>query len=360
MAKEAEDDSDKKTFGPSIETYGEDGLAENLIGLTMEMKFLSCEEACRGVVKSCLHDSNDQDEQVFQVIWTCGDDPEEYSSELCPDDIIGWHIFTHNKEPPTWFDERRGTESTQLFRSSSSPPSSPFKLVNFRLPCEGETYFPLMKDDVDERWCSTVHRLNDPDVPPTSYGGNLKSYPLSLLLTIIVMCKEVDPSTILPLVIAEGNEIFKLTDQFTRHLSGRSEMREELVALYQLVQMVIYKAEQANDDDNWKIAYENAQALILTLSEKFESVHHGWKMVDLPESIIEVCAKIVLIVGSVLLRPPSLACKAICERDKAFLGEHLMAGTFVDEISDNEDFDEEHPVASAVWKHLREKYEQTE
>jgi hypothetical protein len=361
MAMEAEDyDSDEEIFGPSIDRYGEDGLAENLIGLTMEMNFVSCEEACRGVVKSCIKDSGCGDDQIFQVIWTCGDDPTEYSSKLCPDDIIGWHIFTHNQEYPTWFDERRGTESSQLFRSSSSPPSSSFKLINFRLPAdEVEEYFPFMKDDPDERWWATLNRLTDPDVPPTYFGGNLKSYPLSLLLTIIVIFKEsMDPSTILPLVIAKGNVIFKLTDQFTRSLSGKPGMRAELAALHKLVQRVAAKVKQVKDDDSWKTAYEHVQALILTLSENFESAHGGWNMVNLPESIFEVCAKIVLTVGGVLLHPPSLACKAICERDKAFLGEHLMAGTFVSLISDEENFDEDHPVASGVWKQLQAEYEE--
>ena len=84
-------------FGPSIDRYGESGLSESLIGLTMEMNFVSCEETCRGVVKSCLQDSRNSDEQAFQGIWTCGDDPEEHSSELYRDDILPWYFFTHNQ-----------------------------------------------------------------------------------------------------------------------------------------------------------------------------------------------------------------------------------------------------------------------
>ena len=99
--------------------------------------------------------------------------------------------------------------------------------------------------------------------------------------------------------------------------------------------------------------------MILTLSEKFENAHSDWTTIDSPEPILEVCAKIVLIVGSVLLHPPSQACKVICERDKAFLGEYLLTGTFVSAISNDEDyFEEDHPVASGIWKELQEKYEQ--
>jgi hypothetical protein len=353
-----DDSSDKETFGPSIERYGDDGLAENLIGLTMEMKFISCEEACRGVVKSVLQDASCQDDQVFEVIWTCGQDPTEYSSKMSPDDIIGWHFFTHIQEPPTWFDERRGTKCTQLFRSSSSSSSST-KLINFKFPAEAEEYFPFVKDDANKRWPITIFRLNDPLIPPTYFGGKTKSYPLSLLLTIIVICKDYDPSTILPIVIAsEGNEIFKLTDQFTRYLSGRKERWEELAALNSVAKLAAAKVHRVESDDDWKIAYENVQALVLTLSENFESTYHDWKLGGTDESIFDVCAKIVLLVGVTFLQPPSQACQDICDRDKAFLGEHVMAGSFVNMINNDEDFDKGCPVESEIWKALKEEYEQ--
>jgi hypothetical protein len=345
-------------FGPSIDRYGDaGGLSESLIGLTMEMKFVSCEETCRGVVKSCKRDSNSSDDQVFQVIWKCGDDPEEYSSELYSDAIIAWHFFTHNQEPPDWFDTKLSTilSTHQIFQLSLSASSS--KLVNFHLPCEAGTYFPSAKDDVDERWWATISRLNDPDVPPSYFGGKLKSYPLSLLLTIIAISKDVDPSTILPLVIAPDNKVFKLTDQFTRSLSGSD--RSELVAVNKLVQLVADKAAQVEDDDDWNIAYEYVQALILTLSQNFERAHSSWTTLNSSEPILKVCAQIVIIVDAVLLHPPSQACKVICERDKAFLGEYLMSGTFVSPIGDHEDdFEEDHPVASGIWKKLQEEYEQ--
>jgi hypothetical protein len=332
-------------FGPSIDRHGDYNLSESLFGLTIEMKFVFCEETCRGVVKSCSQD-------LFQVIWTCGDDPEEYTSELDSDDILAWHFFTHNQEPPTWFDATPGTMSTQFFRPSLSSSS---KLVNFRLPLTES--FPSAMDDADERWWATITRLNDPDVPPSYFGGNLKSYPLSLLLTMIVIAKGIDPSTIVPLVIASGSKIFKLTDKFTRSLTGSG--RSELAAVNKLVQLVAVKVKQVEDDNDWNIAYENVQALILTLSENFESAHTTWTTLNSAEPILEVCAKIVLIVGTVLLHPPSQACKVICERDKEFLGEYLMTGTFVSPMSNHEDcFEEDHPVASRVWKELQEKYQQ--
>jgi hypothetical protein len=343
-------------FGPSIERYGDSGISDCLIGLTMEMKFVSCEETCRGVVKSCKQDSNSGDDQLFQVMWTCGDDPEEYSSELYSDAIIAWHFFTHNQEPPTWFDARLSTMSThQIFQFSLSPSS---KLVNFHLPCQAEQFFPSVKDDADGRWLATTNRLNDPDVPPSYFGGKLKSYPLSLLLTVIAITKDDNPSTILPFVIDPDNKVFKLTDQFTRSLSGSE--RSELAAVNKLLQLVAVKAEQVKDDDDWNIAYEHVQALILTLSRNFESAHSSWTILNSSEPILKACAKIVVIVGGVLLlHPPSPACKVICERDKAFLGEYLMTGSFVSPIGDHEDdFEEDHPVASGILKILQEEYEQ--
>jgi hypothetical protein len=54
-----------------------------------------------------------------------------------------------------------------------------------------------------------------------------------------LISKEEDLSTILPLVIApQDNEIFKLTDQFTRFISGRPEKGQGLAALHELVQLV--------------------------------------------------------------------------------------------------------------------------
>ena len=195
----------------------------------------------------------------------------------------------------------------------------------------------------------TFWRLNDPDAAPMIAPG-IKSYPTPLVLTMMMLVKDGDGSTKLPIIVTEENkEVFELADVFARKLSGTQG--KQLQQLAKLVKEVSNAVSANNNSNNWRSAYNQVQALILTMSNKFEGEKDGWIYTYDPERLCVVTACIVKVVGSVLLHPPSEEAKAAVQKDMDFLRGHLKEGSFV-QIIDGDDFEEEHSEAFQIWKEL--------
>lgn len=109
----------------------------------------------------------------------------------------------------------------------------------------------------------------------------------------------------------------------------------------------------ATTDESWGRAYVQVEALLLTLSHKFEEVHSNWQMADDPERISSVCASVVLAVAAVLLHPPSAATEARIKSDFTHLTKHMKAGTFV-AACEVDSFAAEFPDAARAWSLLCE------
>jgi len=206
----------------------------------------------------------------------------------------------------------------------------------------------------EDRWQTTLHCLNDP-VCACEYDP----FGTELLLTMIRIAKEQDPSTKLPIIVTTKDQeaVLKLADQYARRMSRSSGgARGELKALREIVGKLVTasrkpKRDNSSDDKAWKQAYQQCEAIILVLSTTYEHDYDNWCMTCRPEQEGQVCADLVTALGVVLLHPPSDATKQLIANNRSFLAEHLQAGNFVTFL-DEEDWMEEHPEARKVWNEL--------
>ena len=124
----------------------------------------------------------------------------------------------------------------------------------------------------------TLSRLNDPDAPPEAYGGTpLQPYPRSLLLMMRCVSWEwYGADTIkLPVVFVPGDErVYAQHDVLYRRVTGKGDKyNRETEAVDSIAHELMAHAralETANNEDDWRTAYEYAIAFILCMSEDFE------------------------------------------------------------------------------------------
>lgn len=222
-------------------------------------------------------------------------------------------------------------------------------MVDFALPLSAEEMgMALVDSNNEDRWYVTLARLNDPDAAKFIAPG-IKGFPTPLVLTLIMVVHDYDPSTKLPTIVTEENrEIFELADGFARKLTNTRTEKGQVAALEKLIHSVAYKAK---DKDDWHSAYRHAYALILTLSENFEETHDRWTYFDEQERLSKAIEKFITCLGSILLNPPTEATKTIVTKEMSVLRGHLEAGSFVSFV-DDEIFIEECPDAFSIWKDL--------
>jgi hypothetical protein len=323
---------------------------ESLIGLELCLDFGVLGE-CTGKVTSSAGD------KMLRVAWTCAPNHDEtFESELPADAVIAWYFRGRAAPIPSWAVDAAEPRAVgcPLFNASAGT-----KLVNFALPLDANEYFPWVDDERNNRWWATLCRLNDPPAAE-AYAPGMASYPLPLLLTIILVTKEEfgDPDVQLPTVVVEGKaEVYALADSFARRLSGSSERRMgygELKALEKLIGTVaatVPPASATSDDERWRRAYTNVEALVLTLSEQFEEVDDNWQYADDPERVESVCASVILTIGAVLLHAPSVATRRELSDNWAEISRHMKAGSFVSGIRDD-DFKTKFPDACRAWELL--------
>jgi hypothetical protein len=228
------------------------------------------------------------------------------------------------------------------------------ELVNFDFPAEATDLFPSIQND--DRMYITLQRLNDPRCAAFFCRGE-KGYPLPLLLTIVLLKKEETNSGQVPTVkYKEKFAVYDLADKLTRRLTN-AEQRDcmghgygQLGALEKMATELKATVKLPVTAESWLCSYLYAEALMLTLSDKFESTHSDWGMADDPPRIHKVCAKIMLTFSSILLNPgpPSVVAPRLL-KDAAHFLLHLKAGTFVQE---HEEFTEAFPMAVDAWKKL--------
>lgn len=223
-------------------------------------------------------------------------------------------------------------------------------MTNFHVPCAAEECgFPWVRDDSDGRWWTTIACLNDPACAFQYDPSRTRAYPLPLLLTIIVVSREFDPSTKLPLVkTQEKQRVYKMADDFARRLAEPGGSHGALAALESLVRGLRCHAE---DSSNWNHAYAYCEALILTLSRDFEKDYDNWAYNSDPETMHQVLADLVEAMNKILVNPPIEKTKAILAADWSYLLPHIMAGNFV-QFVEEEGFTEEFPNAAKKWEEL--------
>jgi len=168
----------------------------------------------------------------------------------------------------------------------------------------------------EDRWQTTLHCLNDP-VCACEYDP----FGTELLLTMIRIAKEQDPSTKLPIIVTTKDQeaVLKLADQYARRMSrSGGGGRGELTALQEIVgKLVTANRKRDNKNDKaWKQAYQQCEAIILLLSTDYEHDYDNWCMTCRPEQEGQVCAD-------------SDATKQRIANNRSVLAEHLQAGNFV-------------------------------
>ena len=265
-----------------LKLWAETDDNHSLIGLPLRLCFGALGE-CHGTVTSCKGD-------MYAVTWTCGPRHDEQfrSDSISLEGVLGWHLRTHAAPPaptdedegdywPRWDDHKKRGKHCPLL----DVPTSDAKLVDFELPMDARAFFAGVDTDRDSRWWATLARLNDP-AAAHMYAPAIVSYPLPWLLTIILVTKEEmgDPSVKLPtLVVAGKDEVYDLADQFARRLSGSSSSHMgygELAELERIVRAVaatVPVAGRRASDASWHRAYMNVEALLLTLSHRFEQAN---------------------------------------------------------------------------------------
>ena len=261
-----------------LKTWAETHDNHSLVGLPLHLCFGALGQ-CHGAVSAC-------NEDMYAATWTCGPRHDEVftSKNLSVEGVLGWHLRAHPAPPapdestaedwPDWDNYRIRGKNCPLL----DVPTDGAQLVDFELPIDGHEFFSGVDTDHDQRWWVTIARLNDP-LAANMYAPHIVSYPLSWLLTIIIITKEEmgDPSVKLPTLVAPGKqEVYDLAGRFARRLCGSSGAQMgygELATLEDIVQSVAATVPDAGNkatDANWLRAYMHIEALLLTLSHRFK------------------------------------------------------------------------------------------
>jgi len=86
-----------------------------------------------------------------------------------------------------------------------------------------------------------------------------------------------------------------------------------------------------SDLNEWKEAYLKMQAMMLTLSEKFERSRWNFDMVSDPMMLDEVCVRILEGFTRIMTNVPAGA-RDILDKDKEFNKRHIHAGHFMNYV----------------------------
>ena len=378
-------------YGPSIERYGDSGLGESLIGLTIEFTFhCAGGSSCTGTVTD-FTDEKGHNDLVFDVSWTCGSDSGglyggnnnnnengknqnnsklfikggSFPSKLHSDEVCKWHIWAQQKESHEiwgglWVKEY-GTLNKKIVDLFDAT-----KLVDFHSPDkqwgEPAPLFAFYDDDEDGRYV-TLSRLNDPDAPSEAYGGTLQSYPLSFLLMMICVSWERygDDTIKLPVVFLPRDErVYAQHDILCRRVTGKGgKYNGETEAVDGVAhELMEHAVALKTAKEDWRTAYEFALAFILCMSEDFEEgcVHSWTTYGDDIHAKLAICARIIHALGVILLEqcPAEDATVAISKRDRGWIEQHLPKTNFMKFISNfKEDFDhDKYPTGRKFWEQM--------
>lgn len=266
---------------------------------------------CRGVVQQLENDR-------IEIVWVCGPD---FNGERFPLEVDIDYGADLTGDCPSFFDESVDETVKKFMKEVSSAPEGT-KMVNWNEVEEAlEEILGEGKYDED-RWRVTMNRLNDPDCAEL-YPGNF--YPTPFALLCLVLAKQFDPSTTLPTIINEENEeLYSLADKYTRALSGSRHHRTgygQLIALERIVAKLRRHGNEdiRNDIGVWREAYLHTQALMLALSDAFESSMWDYDMIDDPERLDKLCLLIVNCFTQVMaLENVPDAARQQLEKDKEF------------------------------------------
>ena len=328
---------------------GLSGFEESLYGLQIDLD-LGTFGKCRGVVQQSEKEGDD-----LVILWACGPnfDGERFKTSFDVGDggeLILALYYNDRTDVPSWFDE--GLDQTvKDFMKELASASDGTKLANWKEPYS--LVDVVGEDNFDERrWRTTTNRLNDPQAA-ACYPG--KYFPLPYALLGFMLAKHIDPSTSLPTLITKDNEaLYSLADKYTRELSRKTSPRGQLAYVDSFMSKLAgeYRSDAIQSDlDVWKGAYLKLQAMMLTLSEKFERCPWNFDMVDDPVLLDEVCVRILEGFTRIMTNIPPAGAREILDRDKDFNKRHIHAGHFMNHVKYG-DFEDNADCNAAALKAL--------
>ena len=345
-----DDPSYRIQCGPSLDLYGDMGYLESLVGLGIQLDFGKSIGSSVGTAHAVKKDNHY--EKLLSVKWICDGDTTTYESVLSVDDFLQWYFHDHTTPPnqrPNWLDEKEFDLEKSPFLVS---PSSIESLANWEFPLSAEEsgMFEWAKGPHDDqRWWTTIACLNDPANRKRYDPTGKVAYPASLLLTMCLIIKEChDPSTKLPMIVTkESKAVLQFADQYSaaiRESGGGGHGYNELHNLSSIVNSILKDAKRMWSQQT----YQKTQALILTLSDEYESgsLNDDYRYCDDLELMGTTFSNILQLFKIILLDEKH----PIDASDREFLKPHLEAGPYEEPIEDDNE-------AEAIWGELSEAWE---
>mmetsp|Transcript_3563 Transcript_3563/g.9114 ORF Transcript_3563/g.9114 Transcript_3563/m.9114 type:complete len:414 (+) Transcript_3563:137-1378(+) len=320
-------------IGPNIELFGDNGEPESLFGLQIDVN-LGLLGTVRGIVKKC---------DDLEVEWRCGPDHQRSTSFVTKHDdsdtINQWYF--QGKNVPSWFggEERSSAKAAFDFVRSLADAPDHVKLVDWKHPYDVEH---MVKGYDEVRWYATMNRLNDPRMAH-HYGRKEDAVPTPIVLLVIAMCG----STRLPTIVAKEKEpLYEKADHMCRLVSGGGGGvgYGQLMGLEKIIRQIKSDspAAKARSDANvWRAGYDQAQALMLVLSDEFEESISDYNMVDDLERLANLVADMLgvfITFMTVSLAPKSA--KLVLASEFEFNAKHLAASSFVWVAEEDDDMKE--------------------
>ena len=343
------------SIGPSIHLWGEEEFLESLTGLLFKWNFPHAQKGpCVAKARVGIPDNDDN----LNVYWNFDNNSsqEEFLLPMEPHDFLECYFLTRpQSEIPSWFNFKRKFESP-LFHLDES-----VKLSNYELPYHACEIFKCVEEEQDGRWWITFACLNDPDNASHYDPQGDERYPLSFLLTLIVICKYYDPSTQLPLIrkdTVEARRVQKLVDKFTAMLSTRGNATKQMMKicndLTKKSLAFVKKDNPTLKDIKDKLIL--IEAIILTMSDKYERVtgSDNWYLTDDFISVSQCAYELVMGIGRILLHKKAIDGIKALENGNIF-ATHLKEGSFVQfvECEDFEDYcKDEDDNAMKMWNDI--------
>mmetsp|Transcript_31272 Transcript_31272/g.46143 ORF Transcript_31272/g.46143 Transcript_31272/m.46143 type:complete len:383 (-) Transcript_31272:139-1287(-) len=329
------------SIGPSIQLWGDMGFHESLTGLSFEWNFPHAKKANARVGKS-------EKDDTLNVYWKFHDSDEEFLLPMETNDFLECYFLTRpESEIPSWFDYE-GKFSSPLFNLDPSVTM----LSNFELPCEAPDMFDCVRNELKGRWQTTLACFNDSSNVSYYDPGGDQCYPLSFLLTLIVICKYYDPSTKLPTMkkdTPEARKTQQLVDQFTSLISNHGTATNELLNICKVLTMtsIAYDKKKDHSLEQTKEIVITAEAIILTMSTEYEGYSDNWYMTDDLMAVDRCVYQLVMGLGRILLHEQSInGIRALGNGE--MVATHLKAGSFV-QFLDEDNFEQHHEDATKMW-----------
>lgn len=337
-----EDKDYRLSIGPSIPLWGESGSIESLVGLSWEWNFPNVQtnnnNKCSTIVKARVGMTEDNGwmDKTRNVYWKFDNLDKEFLLPMEEEDLLECYFMTRPKEEiPSWFDYEH------KFASPLFDIQPHIKLSNFHLPHYAIEEFKCVEEEQD-RWDTTMSCLNDPN-NARYYDPDGERYPLSFLLTLIVISKGLDSSTKLPMMrkdSVEATKVQKLVDIFTANISTHGTATRQLLRICNDLKKMSTAFAKNKDPtlEETKEVLVFVEAIILTMSTEYEDhyTHDNWYSTSDLDGVYQCTYELVMGIGRVLLHEKAIDGIKVMENGK-IIATHLKSGAFVQFVSEDSD-----------------------